>query len=200
VVAGWVREHAADKLAHRASRLASIEATPIDTTAEGASGPVAPVSQRDIKRLSEAPTANEAPPLVTGGTTSPRRQRRGLVVGLTTFGLVVAVAVGGVFVAGRLRGGATASVPPPPAVAAPSATPSTPVASTAAAAAPLESAVASATTPTPPVSARSAPARSPVRPPHGTPARKDCDPPYVIDPSSLSPDGQPVKRFKPWCL
>jgi serine/threonine-protein kinase len=40
----------------------------------------------------------------------------------------------------------------------------------------------------------------PSRRPAKTTPRRDCDPPYTLDTTSVSPDGQPLKRFKPWCL
>jgi serine/threonine-protein kinase len=108
--------------------------------------------------------------------------------------LVAILAVGGLLAGFRLVGPRPSAVDTQPTIV-PASAPS-PIAS---------SAVASASPP-PPASVIPATLSSTTRPapPQRRPTkpapRRDCDPPYTLDTTSLSPDGQPVKRFKPWCL
>jgi serine/threonine-protein kinase len=215
IVGAWVRGSASTLLEQRAQRLAVIEATPASDapSASLAAMPAAAASPEVLGQLSNLPTRPDAamalvPVSVGAGhemssisvsgevqrTTVRRRDLRVVVASLA------ALAAAGLFISTRLPRHAPAG----PTYAEPSASLH------------LEPASSVPIDPGPPLAAASASVAAapsttvprrwtpPVDRGHGPPARPaasaNCDPPYTLDPSSVSPDGRPLKRFKPWCL
>jgi serine/threonine-protein kinase len=226
VVSAWVRETASIVLEQRAGRLASIEATPAEEEEAAATHePVALRSAEAVRRLSSAPTAPEiqvrdiAPLLlVASDAAAPVPERRRVASAAVTGALFGGASVLAVLVVVLLFFAARRSPAAPVAPVAlasnalvdagESATATFATASPAlvsSAAAPVAPAASAAPLlPVVPVVPVVAPAPAhPVRAHAGhvaSSAARNCDPPYTLDPSSVSADGQPLKRFKPWCL
>ena len=224
VVGEWARGSGGDVLARRAARLAAIEATSHGLSAQSSAPPSAP-APRDAVQRSQLPTTPEGmavsaltialedvgsdgSALALPKPPTGSRRRRGLVVLAIAAGAaagMIGIVRGGVgSVGGPLPRPAASSGTP--ASAGPSAAVPVPVAVAPAPSAPQDAgkaATASASVAVAASRATPAPAIARQRPPARENPSKDkpgsCDPPFTID-RGQSPDGAPVKRFKPWCL
>jgi serine/threonine protein kinase len=220
-VGHWVRANAEELLSRRAARLAAIEASP--EGADPLTAPNVPVSAGTasaIRRLSNAPTRPEivlpVTPLASLPPEEPRSQLSSVSVAqnvkpahperrLAVFGIGAALLIAGIVIGGRLpswssRTPAALPAQDPPALGSAAASTPPPPSAPLAAAGEAASSAPSATPHNAEAGAKDAGSSRPVRHPTSAPGRRDCDPPYTLDPSSRSPDGQPLKRFKPWCL
>jgi hypothetical protein len=225
VVRAWVRRTAAAVLEERAGRLASIEATPttpLDAAADGARGGSVGAlrSAETIRALSSVPTAPEmqvsdvAPLLLVGNDATvvdvaaapmgARQKKR--APWLVAAAAALSLALGSALAWRRAAAPVVVAATPVPS-AAPALTPAAPAATAATMAtttAPLTAALPAVVqvVPVAPLHAGRTPVTHPAArsTPRSTPQPQNCDPPYTLDPSSVSSDGQPLKRFKPWCL
>jgi serine/threonine-protein kinase len=216
VVAHWVRGRARDALEWRATRLVAIEASPIMDEGES---PLPDSRTLAIHRTSNVPTVSLVLPVSSelgdrraawtspAATTDQQSTRRPRSAGAASFaGLTTLAILSIIVVALTMTHRAPARVPlAPTASAVPSATASDsgrterPAPSAVALAQPRVGSTQSNSSVPDAGTSRSAAFKRTVRSKVLT-LRASCNPPYTLDPSSKSPDGQPLKRFKRWCL